>query len=92
MRTVIYPGSFDPLTNGHLDVIERAARLFDRVVVAVAHNDAKAPMFSMQERVDLLGGQMRIESTPGLGSAIYVRLPLTPPSPEDPGRVRNSSP
>jgi signal transduction histidine kinase/CheY-like chemotaxis protein len=49
-------------------------------------------LLGMQERVDLLGGQMRIESTPGLGSAIYVRLPLTPPSPEDPGRVRNSSP
>jgi signal transduction histidine kinase len=49
-------------------------------------------LLGMQERVDLLGGQMRIESTPGLGSTIYVRLPLTPPSPEDLGRVRNSSP
>ncbi len=56
MRTVIYPGSFDPLTNGHLDVIQRAARLFDRVVVAVANNDSKAPMFTLQERVDLVRG------------------------------------
>ena len=46
VRTVIYPGSFDPLTNGHLDVIQRAARLFDRVVVAVARNGSKQPLFS----------------------------------------------
>ena len=41
MRTVIYPGSFDPLTNGHLDVVQRAAKLFDRVILAVAQNDIK---------------------------------------------------
>jgi pantetheine-phosphate adenylyltransferase len=50
MRTVIYPGSFDPITNGHLDVIHRAAKLFDRVIVAVAENDGKQPLFSMPER------------------------------------------
>ena len=50
MRTVIYPGSFDPLTNGHLDVIERAARLFDRVIVAVARSESKHPLFSLEER------------------------------------------
>jgi pantetheine-phosphate adenylyltransferase len=54
MRTAIYPGSFDPLTNGHLDVIERAVKLFDRVVVAVAKNDTKQPLFSLEERVDLV--------------------------------------
>lgn len=54
MRTVIYPGSFDPLTNGHLDVVERAARLFDRVIVAVAQNDSKQPLFSLEERVALV--------------------------------------
>ena len=53
MRTVIYPGSFDPLTNGHLDIIQRAARLFDRVIVAVASNESKHPLFTLQERVDL---------------------------------------
>lgn len=50
MRTVIYPGSFDPLTNGHLDVVERAAKLFDRVIVAVAANTDKRPMFTQAER------------------------------------------
>ncbi len=50
MRTVIYPGSFDPLTNGHLDVVQRAAKLFDRVIVAVAKNDSKNPLFTLQER------------------------------------------
>ena len=54
MRTAIYPGSFDPLTNGHLDVIERAVKLFDRVVVAVAKNEGKMPLFTLEERVDLV--------------------------------------
>jgi pantetheine-phosphate adenylyltransferase len=55
MRTVIYPGSFDPLTNGHLDVIHRAAKLFDRVIVAVAKNESKHPLFTLRERVELVG-------------------------------------
>ena len=50
MRTAIYPGSFDPLTNGHLDVIQRAAKLFDRVIVAVAKNESKHPLFTLEER------------------------------------------
>lgn len=50
MRMVIYPGSFDPLTNGHLDVIQRAASLFDQVVVAVAQNEGKQPLFTLEER------------------------------------------
>jgi pantetheine-phosphate adenylyltransferase len=54
MRMAIYPGSFDPLTNGHLDVIERAVKLFDRVVVAVAKNESKLPLFSLEERVALV--------------------------------------
>ena len=53
MRTVVYPGSFDPPTNGHLDVIQRASRLFDRVVVAVARNNNKTPLFSPDERKEL---------------------------------------
>jgi pantetheine-phosphate adenylyltransferase len=54
MRRAIYPGSFDPVTNGHLDVIERARKLFDEVIVAVAHNDEKQPLFCLEERLDLL--------------------------------------
>ncbi len=54
MKTVVYPGSFDPCTNGHLDVIARASKLFDRVVVAVLINHAKKPLFHVDERVAML--------------------------------------
>lgn len=54
MKTVLYPGSFDPVTNGHFDVIKRAASLFDRLVVAAAVNSEKSPMFTFDERVQLL--------------------------------------
>src|SRR2546423_2361709 len=54
MRRAIYPGSFDPVTNGHLDVIERARKLFDTVIVAVAHNDQKQAFFSLEERLEFL--------------------------------------
>jgi pantetheine-phosphate adenylyltransferase len=54
MKTIaIYPGTFDPLTNGHADLVIRAARLFDQVIVAVAANPSKQPMFSLSERVEL---------------------------------------
>ena len=58
MRTAIYPGSFDPLTNGHPDVIQRAAKLFDRVIVAVAHNASKSPLFTADERAGLLAATL----------------------------------
>src|SRR5690554_6570027 len=51
--TAIYPGTFDPITNGHVDLVTRAARIFDRVVVAVAENKNMAPLFSLDERVEL---------------------------------------
>ncbi|MBC8136909.1 MAG: pantetheine-phosphate adenylyltransferase [Fibrella sp.] len=53
-NTAIYPGSFDPATNGHADVIARASRLFDRVIIAVGRNSQKQPLFSVEERVALL--------------------------------------
>jgi pantetheine-phosphate adenylyltransferase len=59
MRTAIYPGSFDPPTNGHLDVIERAVKLFDRVIVAVAKNESKSPLFTLEERLDLVAQSIR---------------------------------
>ncbi|MEP6698233.1 MAG: pantetheine-phosphate adenylyltransferase [Verrucomicrobiota bacterium] len=54
MRRAIYPGSFDPVTNGHLDVVDRARKLFDEVIVAVAHNDRKEPLFSLADRLEML--------------------------------------
>lgn len=53
MSTVIYPGTFDPITNGHSDIVERAARLFDKVVLAIAASPKKAPAFSLEQRMDL---------------------------------------
>ncbi len=57
-RIGVYPGTFDPLTNGHLDVIARSARLLDRLVIGVAINTGKAPLFSLEERVELVEAEM----------------------------------
>ncbi|HYI09645.1 MAG TPA: pantetheine-phosphate adenylyltransferase [Thermoanaerobaculia bacterium] len=54
MSVAVYPGSFDPLTNGHLDIIRRATRLFDRVLVSVLENEGKSPLFSVPERMELI--------------------------------------
>jgi pantetheine-phosphate adenylyltransferase len=72
MRRVVCPGSFDPVTNGHLDIIDRSARLFDEVIVAVLINELKAGLFSVDERMDMLRAvtkehpNLRIESFKGL--------------------------
>ena len=50
----VYPGSFDPITNGHLDLIERGCRLFDKLIVAILRNETKQPLFSVEERVEML--------------------------------------
>jgi len=54
MKIAIYPGTFDPITNGHLDVLERASRLFDKIIVTVGHNTSKSPLFSTEERISLI--------------------------------------
>ncbi len=54
MKTAIYPGTFDPITNGHLDILERALEIFDRVVITVARNTTKYPLFTDDERVEML--------------------------------------
>lgn len=65
MKTFIYPGSFDPVTNGHIDVINRASKICDKLIVAVLVNSSKTPMFDLDERVDLincaLGNRPEIE-------------------------------
>ena len=54
MRTAVYPGSFDPITNGHIDVLERALDIFDTVIITVARNSAKKPLFTTEQRVQLI--------------------------------------
>ena len=66
-RVALYPGSFDPLTNGHLDVLFRARRLADRVIVAILENDEKKPLFSVEERLEM------IREIVGGDSAVSVR-------------------
>ena len=53
-RIAIYPGSFDPITNGHLDLIQRGSRLFDRLIVSILRNENKEPLFSVEERIEML--------------------------------------
>ena len=59
LRIAIYPGTFDPITNGHLDVIERACKLFDGLIIAVAKSSGKNPLFSLNERVEVVNLGMR---------------------------------
>lgn len=71
-RLGIYPGTFDPITNGHVDIIGRATRVVDRLVIAVAANPGKNPLFSLQERVEMLQEQVALMRN-GDGSRIEVR-------------------
>ncbi len=54
MRRAIYPGTFDPITNGHLDIIKRACRMFDEIIVAVADSESKKPMFTIEQRIEMV--------------------------------------
>jgi pantetheine-phosphate adenylyltransferase len=53
-KLAVYPGSFDPVTNGHLDLLERALKIFDRIVIAIAANPGKKPLFTLEERIDMI--------------------------------------
>ena len=53
MKTIVYPGTFDPITNGHIDLVERASKLFGKVVIGIASNRQKSPLFSIEERIEL---------------------------------------
>ncbi|CAH0992962.1 Phosphopantetheine adenylyltransferase [Sinobacterium norvegicum] len=53
MTSIVYPGTFDPITNGHIDLVERAAKLFDKVVVAIAFSEKKKPLFTLEQRIEL---------------------------------------
>jgi len=63
MKTALFPGAFDPVTNGHIDLIERALKLFDRLIVAVGHREEKGVLFSVEERMEMLR-----ETTRGMGA------------------------
>ncbi len=72
MRHCIYPGTFDPLTNGHLDVLDRATRLFDRITVAIARNPGKGPTFSPEQRLELV--QTNIAHYPHVTAVLFDGL------------------
>lgn len=62
MRRAVYPGAFDPITNGHIDIIERSARIFDEVIVAILLNIEKQPMFSIEERIDMIRSVVKLDN------------------------------
>lgn len=69
-KIAVYPGTFDPITNGHLDIVDRALELFDKVIIAIAINPGKTPVFSLEERIEMIrkcypsDGDLRVEIDP----------------------------
>ena len=61
IRTAIYPGSFDPFTNGHVDIIDRAYEIFDKIIVAVLRNPGKTALFSVEERLEMIKQTLKIK-------------------------------
>ena len=76
-RIAVYPGSFDPFTNGHLSLVRRGLEIFDRIIVAVARDSGKSPLFSLDERVEMIRevfrGQLRVEVEAFTGLLTLVR-------------------
>lgn len=72
MKTAIYPGSFDPITNGHLDIIKRSAKIFDRVIVTVSINSSKHPLFNIEERMELV--KKVVKDIPNVEVATFTGL------------------
>ncbi len=72
MRVAVYPGSFDPVTNGHLDIIGRSCRLFDHLIVAIAHNSSKKGLFSVKERQTLL--EQTLKDMPNVEVTTFSKL------------------
>ena len=74
VRTGVYPGSFDPITLGHMDIIRRAAHLVDRLVIGVTTNASKSPMFSLEERLDMVRREVEgiVDGVDGVASEIHV--------------------
>ena len=59
MKTIVYPGTFDPVTNGHIDLVERASKLFDKVIIGIASSRQKSPLFTIEERIQLASGCLK---------------------------------
>ena len=72
-RTAVYPGTFDPITNGHIDIIRRAARLVDRLVIGVSTNAGKGPLFSIEERVAMVADEVKALDLPQGNGKVEVR-------------------
>jgi cytidyltransferase-like protein len=89
-NTAIYPGTFDPITNGHLDLVERSLRFFDRLIIAVADNPDKKPLFGLEERLPMIEEAVKGYEVPGSpgghqGAQGRVRLRArTPDGPHEP--------
>ena len=64
MKTIVYPGTFDPITNGHIDLVERASRLFGKVIIGIASSSQKSPLFTIGERIPVSYTHLRAHETP----------------------------
>ena len=71
-RTAVYPGSFDPITNGHIDIIDRALDIFDKVIITVLHNPAKKPLFTVEERIEMIKQSLNGKKSVLIDSLFFI--------------------